>query len=168
MGVNQQISGSKDNLNYYLSASYLQNNRGIESPTAARNPVHDDTQQNRLFGYFSYMIDASKRLSVIVANADNKFQVPNSPNQSTNYALNGFDGFNSLNLRETQKESNRYAIVALQGVTDLDIDYQISTFSRFSNLKFRPDYVGRMKKNDYCSYLLLFGEVSTCTEHHNH
>ncbi len=151
LGVNQQISGSKDNLNYYLSASYLQNNRGIESPTAARNPVHDDTQQNRLFGYFSYMIDASKRLSVIVANADNKFQVPNSPNQSTNYALNGFDGFNSLNLRETQKESNRYAIVALQGVTDLDIDYQISTFSRFSNLKFRPDYAGDLMFNGVAS-----------------
>ena len=151
VGANQQISGSKDNLNYYLSASYLQNNRGIESPTAARNPVHDNTQQDKLFGYFSYMIDASKRLNVIVANADNKFQVPNSSNQSTNYTLNGFDGFNSLNLNENQKESNKYAIVALQGVTDSDIDYQVSTFSRFSDLRFRPDYVGDLMINGVAS-----------------
>lgn len=151
LGANQQISGSKDNLNYYLSASYLQNNRGIESPTAARNPVHDNTQQDKVFGYFSYLFDASKRLSVIVANADNKFQVPNSPNQSTNYTLNGFDGFNSLNLNENQKESNRYAIVALQGVTDSDIDYQVSTFSRFSDLQFSPDYVGDLMFNGVAS-----------------
>jgi len=151
VGANQQVSGSKDNLNYYLSASYLQNNRGIESPTAARNPVHDNTQQDKIFGYFSYLIDASQRLSVIVANADNKFQVPNSPNQSTNYTLNGFDGFNSLNLNENQKESNRYAIVALQGVTDSDVDYQLSTFSRFSDLRFRPDYVGDLMFNGVAS-----------------
>jgi hypothetical protein len=42
-GANQQISGSKGNLNYYLSATYLQNNRGLESPTAARKSIHNKT-----------------------------------------------------------------------------------------------------------------------------
>ena len=151
VGLNQQVSGAKDNLNYYLSASYLQNNRGIEAPTVAKNPIHDDTKQDKLFGYFSYLIDAGKRLNVIVANADNRFQIPNNPNQSTNYTLNGFDSFNSASLNEKQSESNKYAVVSLQGVNDSGVDYQISTFTRYSDLKFRSDYVGDLMFNGVAS-----------------
>lgn len=153
LGVNQQLSGSKGNLNYYLSATYLQNNRGIESPTAARNSLHNDTQQNRLFGYFSYLIDASKRLSFIVGNADSRYQIPNSAGQETAYTLNGYDSFDSRNLSQMQKESNRYAIATLQGVNDSDVDYQISAFTRYSALDYRPDYVGDLMINGTASSL---------------
>jgi outer membrane receptor protein involved in Fe transport len=142
LGLNQQISGSKDKLNYYLSASYLQNNRGIESPTAARNPIHDDTQQSKLFGYFSYLFDATTRLSFIVGNSNNRFQIPNNPNvdKSNNYNLNGVgNSFNVKNLNENQRDSNSYAIAALQGVSSSDVDYQLSVFTRYSDMKFRPD-----------------------------
>jgi outer membrane receptor for ferrienterochelin and colicin len=152
-GANQQISGSKGNLNYYLSATYLQNNRGIEAPTAARKSIHNDTNQNRLFGYFSYLLDASKRLSFIVGNADSRYQIPNNPGQATEYQLNGYDSFNSRNLSQRQSESNRYAIASLQGVTDSDVDYQISAFTRYSGLDYRSDYVGDLMINGVASNL---------------
>ena len=152
-GANQQISGSKGNLNYYLSATYLQNNRGLESPTAARKAIHNDTQQNKLFGYFSYLLDASKRLSFIVGNADSRYQIPNNPGQETSYDLSGNDSFNSRNLSQMQKESNRYAIATLQGVSDSDIDYQISAFTRYSGLDYRSDYVGDLMINGSASNL---------------
>ncbi len=142
LGFNQQISGFKDNLNYYISATYLQNNRGIESPTSYKNSIHNETRQDKLFGYFSYLLDAQKRLSVIVANSDNYFQVPNNPNQAALYDLSGASAVPSSQLNQKQKESNSYAVVALQGVTDLDVDYQISFFSRLSKNIFRSDYVG--------------------------
>jgi outer membrane receptor protein involved in Fe transport len=151
VGLNQQISGSKDNLNYYLSATYLQNNRGIESPTAAKNPIHDNTNQDKVFGYFSYLIDAVTRFSVIVGNADNNFQVPNNPNQPSNYTLNGFDGFNSSNLNEKQSESSKYAIASLQGISDSEVGYQVSAFTKYSDLKFRSDYVGDLIFNGIAS-----------------
>lgn len=152
-GANQQISGSKGNLNYYLSATYLQNNRGIESPTATRKSIHNDTNQNRLFGYFSYLLDASKRLSFIVGNSDNRYQIPNNPGQETAYQLNGYDSFDSRNLSQRQNESNRYAIASLQGVSDSDIDYQISAFTRFSGLDYRSDHVGDLMINGVASNL---------------
>ncbi len=152
-GANQQISGSKGNLNYYLSATYLQNNRGVESPTASRNSIHNDTHQNRLFGYFSYLLDASKRFSLILGNADSRYQIPNNPNQATNYQLNGFDSFDSRNLSQRQSESNRYAIASLQGVSDSDVDYQISAFTRYSGLDYQSDYVGDLMINGVASNL---------------
>lgn len=151
--LNQQVSGAKGNLNYYLNATYLQNNRGVESPTAAKNPLHDDTAQDKLFGYFSYLIDAGKRLNVIVSNATNRFEIPNNPNQSTNYSLNGFNSYVSANLREKQTESNKFVITSLQGVTDSNVDYQISLFSRYSQLEFKPDYAGDLMFNGLASNL---------------
>lgn len=86
---NQQQGGTKGNLDYYVSATYMQNSRGIESTTAARNANHNDTSQDNVFGYFSYILDASKRLSFIVSNYNNRFQIPNNPNQEAAYDLNG-------------------------------------------------------------------------------
>ena len=37
-------AGSVGNFNYYVAGDYLQNDIGIENPTASYNPIHDFTQ----------------------------------------------------------------------------------------------------------------------------
>src|SRR5256885_5535851 len=44
-------------LTYYLTESYLHNGIGIENPTRSANPIHDDTDQEKLFTYTAYIID---------------------------------------------------------------------------------------------------------------
>lgn len=139
-GVNQQIGGNSGNLDYYINANYLQNSRGIESTTSARNSTNNDTRQDNLFGYFSYLLEPTKRLSVIVSNSTNRFQIPANANQEAEFTLNGSTINNSLDLREKQVEANRFAVVSLQGISENDVDYQISLFSRHSGLEFKPDY----------------------------
>ena len=141
-GLNQQFSGSKKGLNYFVSGSYLENSRGLESPTGARKSIHNDTKQDKLFGYFSYVLDAKKRLNVIVANATNRYQIPNIANQESSFELDNAPNINSSQIKQNQTEANRFAIVALQGITDNEIDYQISGFVRHSDLKFRGDNIG--------------------------
>lgn len=141
-GINQQLSGSKDGLNYFVSGSYLQNSRGIESPTSARKSIHNETKQDKLFGYFSYLLSAKTRLSVILANATNRYQIPNTPNQTPNFQIDSGQSKNSSQLNQNQSERNSFAIVALQGITNSEIDYQISTFARHSDFNFRGDKVG--------------------------
>ncbi len=153
LGLNQQVSGSEGNLNYYINASFLQSNRGLESSTASKTSLHNDTTQDKLFGYFSYLIDAGKRLNLIVSNSTNRFEIPNNPNQTPEYELNGFSNISSSNLDQRQIESNKFAIASLQGVTDSEIDYQVSLFSRYSDLKYRPDYAGDLVFNGIASTL---------------
>lgn len=138
-GVNQQFGGFRNNLNYFVSGSYLQNSRGLESPTAAKKSIHNDTKQDRLFGYFSYLIDSQKKLSLIVANATNRFEIPNVANEQGQFSLQNFNQVNSALVDQNQVESNRFAILALQGVTDNAVDYQIASFVRHNELKFRGD-----------------------------
>ena len=150
-GLNQQFSGSKKGLNYFLSGSYLENSRGLESPTGGRKSIHNDTKQDKLFGYFSYVLDAKKRLNVIIANATNRYQIPNIANQEKSFELNTSPHINSSQVDQNQTEANRFAIVALQGITESEIDYQISGFVRHSDLKFRGDNVGDLIFNGTAS-----------------
>ena len=149
--LSQEVSGSAGRLNYYVNGTYLQSDRGFESPTKGREALHDKTAQDKVFGYFSYLLDSQSKLSLIVANADNNFQIPNNPNQPAQFSLNGASAINSAQLNQKQSESNSYAIVALQGVTDSEIDYQIATFARRSAVKFRGDDVGDLIFNGVAS-----------------
>ncbi len=151
LGAAQEVSGFENGLNYYVSASYLQNNRGIENPTSARNASHNDTAQDRIFGYFSYFLDEKTNLNLIVGNGSNRFQLPNNPNQQQQYTLNGVDNVDSATLNANQRETNRYAIASLQGVSESAIDYQISTFVRQSQVRFRDDYDGGLVFNGVAS-----------------
>ena len=41
--------------------------------------IHDDTDQSKLFGYFSYIYDDTSRLTLLVSGNHSDFQVPPSP-----------------------------------------------------------------------------------------
>src|SRR5579859_6089639 len=71
-----EYGGSAGQFNYFVSASYLQNDLGIESPDGRSDPLHDKTQQGTGFGYFEYLIDSDSKASLIVGSARNQFQIP--------------------------------------------------------------------------------------------
>ena len=57
----------------------------VEPPTGPNNAAHDDTKQDSEFGYASYIINPDRRLSVIVGNTSNRFEIPNNPGQTLTY-----------------------------------------------------------------------------------
>ncbi len=138
IGFNQQFSGNNNKLNYFISGSYLQNNRGIESPTSARKSINNDTKQDKFFLYSSYLLSDTKKLSVIFANATNKFEVPTSGNLQPQFDLQNQTA-NSLQARQNQQENNQFGILTLQESVNSKLDYQFSLFTRKSNLQFRGD-----------------------------
>ncbi|MES2677848.1 MAG: TonB-dependent receptor [Pseudomonadota bacterium] len=162
VGGNQEFSGSSGKFNYYLTASYLQNDLGIESPTSSKNSIHNFTRQDKQFGYFSYLLSDTSRLNVIMGNATNRFEIPNNPNQTPTFDVNGNskDNFNSANLDENQKEANQYGVVSLQGVLENGLDYQLALFSRRSNLKFKPDFNGDLAFNGAASSIDNVSQVN--------
>ena len=62
------------NLSYFIDGSYDHNGLGIENPTASSTAIHDSTEQNRLFSYWSLMLDHSSRINVMVSASDSRLR----------------------------------------------------------------------------------------------
>ncbi|MDR3390185.1 MAG: TonB-dependent receptor [Sulfuriferula sp.] len=155
-----EASGHKGNFTYYLNASVLKNDLGIENPTSASSAIHDTTHQNKEFGYFSYLLNDSSRVSLILGNSDSKFQIPNVPNLTPSYTLTGVSSYPSQNLDERQHETTRYGILALQGTLGDKFDYQLAAFSRYSKVLFEPDTTGDLMYTGVASRVLRTSQAN--------
>lgn len=143
---NVSFWGHSGNWSYFFTANYLQNNVGIENPTPSRSPIHDHTNQVKGFGDISYLINNDTRLSFLFGFSNNRFQIPNNPDQTPQFGYLDVTHFNSANLNELQNEQTRFGMLALQGKFG-DTDYQVSLGQRYSGLQYYPDVVGDLMFN---------------------
>lgn len=138
----------------FVTGSYLDSGLGIESPTGDRNPIHDRTQQDKLFGYFSTLLTDTSRLSAILATSGGRFEIPNNPGQPPDPNFCSAPGqpanacsFDSANLNDRQRERTSYGLFALQGLMADVGSYQIALFDRVSSVNYQPDPLGDLVFN---------------------
>ena len=146
-----ELGGTRGKLSYYLTGTYLGTDRGIEPPTAGPAAIHDHSDQGLGFGYFSYFLNPSTRLTLISGVDINSFQIPASPGQDPQFTLDGVSDFPSENVAESQFEKTFYNVLALQGAIGPKVDYQLAAFSRYSTIGFSPDPQGDLIYNGTAS-----------------
>jgi TonB dependent receptor-like, beta-barrel len=137
-------------LSVFATESYLHNGIGIENPTPSSDPIHDDTDQYKLFGYLSYIFDPSSRLTLLISGNHSDFQIPNTPGLPPVYTVGTRSTFDSAKLNENQSEDSTYEILTYQKKLG-DFSFQASVFSRYSAVLFRPDDVGDLIFNGVAS-----------------
>jgi outer membrane receptor protein involved in Fe transport len=140
------IWGSSGRWSWFLTANYLKDDVGIENPTPSRNPIHDHTNQVKAFGDLSYLVNATTRLSFFFGMDNNRFEIPNNPNQQPSFQYLDQTDFNSADLNERQNENTRFGALALQGKIGAT-DYQVSLAQRYSGLDYMPDFIGDLMFN---------------------
>jgi outer membrane receptor protein involved in Fe transport len=131
---------------YYFTQNYLHNGIGIENPTSSDDPIHDDTDQFKQFGYFSYIIDDTSRITLLLSDTHSNFEIPNNPGQTPAFNYMGRTNFNSAKLDENQAEDSFYSILTYQKKSDT-FNFQASIFNRYSSVLFQPDDVGDLMFN---------------------
>jgi outer membrane receptor for ferrienterochelin and colicins len=137
-----EYGGSSGNVSGFVSGSFLQSDRGVESPDGSATPLHDRTQQVQGFGYLEDIIDPTSKLSLIVGTSNQHFQIPDRPGQATlGYTVNGISDYPSEQLNEQQREITHYGVVSYLHTAD-KLTGQISLFGRYSTLDFSPDVLG--------------------------
>lgn len=145
-----QYGGSQGKLSYFVTGDFLTNNEGIEPPNSTAHPLHDHTDQGTGFGYFSYLLNPTNRLNVILGSSIGEFQLPNNPDQTPAFMVNGANNVPSSQLNERQREETHYGTVAWQG-TSGDWGYQLAPYARYSLLHFSPDPIGDLEYNGVAS-----------------
>jgi len=141
MEPSADYAGSAGHFNYFVSGDYLQNGIGIENPTSSYHPIHDDTQQGHGFAYLEDIIDPSTKVSAIFGGYQGRFQIPNNPGQAPQYQYGNQTAFDSSQLNEHQQENNDFLALSYLKSTQT-YDYQLSAFTRYSTLNYKPDTVG--------------------------
>ncbi len=136
------FGGTAGDFTYYVTGAWLANGLGIEAPTAAANPLHDQTRQSNGFAYLSYHIGGDTRLSLIGGAVANKFEIPNVPGQLPLYNLADTPAPASSDLDANQTERTQYTALALQGSLGDATDYQVALFHRLTGVDYDPDPVG--------------------------
>ncbi len=149
-----EVQGSRGGLSYFVSASYLQNQLGIENPTASRIAIHDETQQGKLFAYVSDIVSDETRLSGLFGGAIASFQIPGRPNQPATLNVAVDTNRDSATLDQNQHEYNFYGVLSAQHSHSL-FNIVVAPFVRYSRTRFSPDPRG----GD-----LIFGGVSDNSE----
>jgi len=135
-----QLGGTSGSLEYFASASDKHDNLGIDNTTNSATPLHDLTDQEKAFGYFSYRLDDTSRLTLLLSASYAEFQIPDTPGLSPNYQLAGNPLADSSTINEDQNEQNYYTVVSYQKSTK-EVSLQMSAFGRYTDLDFSPDPV---------------------------
>lgn len=135
-----QWGGTTSNLDYFVAASYLHENLGIDNQTASHNPLHDLTDQEKLFGYFSHHFDQTSRLTLLLSSSDAGFQIPDTAGIAPIYQLAGSPSADSAAANNYQTEQNYYAVLSYQKSAG-NLSYQVSALSRYTDIRFTPDPV---------------------------
>jgi outer membrane receptor protein involved in Fe transport len=160
LNPNASVWGSSDRWSWFLTGNYLEDDAGIENPTASRKPIHDHTNQVKAFGDVSYLVDDDTRLSFMFGTANNRFEIPDNPNQHSAFGYLDRTRFDSADLNERQREQTRFGVLSLQGKLG-KTDYQVSLGQRYSSLAFTPDMVGDLMFNGVASAISRSNRAST-------
>ncbi|HVM96090.1 MAG TPA: TonB-dependent receptor, partial [Candidatus Acidoferrales bacterium] len=146
-----EAGGSAGKFSYYTTGTYIGTDRGIEPPTAGPTSIHNHSDQGLGFGYFSYLINPTTRISLVSGVDVNSFQIPASHGQDQAFSLAGVPDYPSSMVAESQMERTFYNVLALQGTVGEGVDYQLAGFSRYSSIDFSPDPRGDLIYNGIAS-----------------
>ncbi|MCC7634767.1 TonB-dependent receptor [Stenotrophomonas rhizophila] len=152
--------GSQGRWSWFFTGNYNQNQVGLENPTAARRPDHDDTHQGKAFADLTYLLNDSTRLSLFAGFANNRFQIPTNPGQPPQFGYLDTAGYDSARLDETQRENTRFGMLVLQGTLGATA-YQVSAGQRYSDLGFNPDVAGDLVFNGVASQVQRSNRANT-------
>ena len=146
--------GSAGKSTYFVDGSFEHNDLGIENPTASATPIHDATDQYKLFGFVSNVLNDTSRISLMGSASNSSFQVPDSSGLPPGTSPDGTPWlpgtFDSARLDERQNEQNYFGVAAYQKSAG-DLNLQIAGYGRLSSVHFMPDPIGDLFFNGVAS-----------------
>jgi hypothetical protein len=143
---NAQFGGCDGKFSYYVSGLYDEGQTAFSPATAGANPVHDYTNQGQAFGFLSYQLDASTRLSLTLSAAASDNQLPNVPNLAPQFVLAGAPpaAYQSANINSYLNFQDYLAIAALNGSAAGGLTYQLAYSAHYISQDYRPDDAGEL------------------------
>ncbi len=139
-----QYGGCAGKFSYYVTGLFSQSNTAFSSATSGPNAIHDHTNQGQGFGFFTYDLNSTNRLSLITSVAASNNQLPNRPNLAPQFQLDGATIIPSADINSYLNFRDYLGILALNGSFTPDFTYQLAYSAHYISQSFEPDNVGEL------------------------
>lgn len=153
-----EYGGTAGQTQYFVTARYLQSDEGLENAMPTTDPIHDQTTQEKFFGYGSTLVGDSSRLTYMAGAFVGHFQIPDVAGQEP---LGDFGPttLSSADINENETDRFYFALVALQTHYE-NLDTQLSFFTRYASVNFVPDVYNDLAFNDVASNVTRKSELN--------
>jgi len=152
-----QFGGCAGRFSYYFSGLYLKGETAFSSATPGPTPLHDFTSRGQAFGYFTFDLAPSAKVSLVLSTAASNNQLPDVPGLTPQYVLAGVSSYQSANINSKLNFQDDLAILALDGTAGGGMTYKLAYAAHFISQAFRPDNAGE----------LIFQGVSSTATHYD-
>ena len=140
-----QLAGCNGQLSSYVSVLYNQSNTAFSSATPGTDAIHDRTRQGQAFGFFSYPLDNSTRLTLLLSAASSSNQLPNVPGLDPQFVLAAVANPPPSSAIDSNLNFSDYlAVVSLAGTPSAQLSYQLAYSEHGISQRFRPDDAGEL------------------------
>jgi len=139
-----QYGGCDGKFSYYVSGLYSMSNSAFSSATPAPDAIHNSTIQGQGFGFFSYDLNPTTRLSLITSVAASNNELPNQNNLVPGFKLMGAGNYPSADINSFLDFRDYLGIFALNGAPAPGFTYQLAYSAHYISQAFNPDNVGEL------------------------
>jgi outer membrane cobalamin receptor len=140
-----QYGGCFGELSAYVSLLYSQSNTAFSSATARPDAIHNRTQQGQAFGFLSYPLNSTTKLTLLLSGASSSNQLPNVPNLAPQFELAGVSNPpNSAGIGSHLDFGDYLAIASLVGNPSEALSYLLAYSEHGISQRFRPDSGGEL------------------------
>ena len=141
-----EYGGSEGQTQYFVTGRFLKSDAGLENAMPTADPIHDHTEQEKLFGYGSTFFGDASRVTYMAGAFVGRFQIPDVAGQEPLGDF-GSSTMSSTSLNDNETDQFYFGIVALQTKYQ-NLDTQLSVFTRYASIDFLPDVYGDLAFND--------------------
>ena len=139
-----QYGGCDGKFSYYVSGLYSMSNSAFSSATPAPDAIHNSTIQGQGFGFFSYDLNPTTRLSLITSVAASNNELPNQSNLAPAFELVGTGNYPSADINSYLDFRDYLGIFALNGAPAPGLTYQLAYSAHYISQSYQPDNAGEL------------------------
>src|ERR1700678_2994121 len=139
-----QYGACDGKFSYYVSGLYSMSNSAFSSATPAPDAIHNSTIQGQGFGFFTYWLNPTTKLSLITSVAASNNELPNQANLTPLYKLVGTGNYPSADINSYLNFRDYLGILALNGAPAPGLSYQLAYAAHYISQAYTPDNVGEL------------------------
>lgn len=147
-----RYGGCAGRFSWFVSGLYSQSNTAFSSATRGPTPIHDQTARGQAFGFFSYKLSETTKLSLILSGSASDNQLPNQAGLTPPFVVAGVTPPPSADIDSRLNFRDALVVLALNSQPTATFSWQLAYAFHSIRQVFEPDVIGELAYQGVASH----------------